>query len=374
MNLKLNSVLVVLFLMLAAPTGFAADPQVDSQPIAELISPTSVIFDLSSGNQYTFGVRLNQDFKHLQVKLMSGDNDLIKTFSLNNIKSGNKEFSWDGKDDQGVLVPDEAYIPVITGMTKSGQNIVVDPRETSGGGLLGKLNTSLNGNNGIRYSLTEPARVLIRAGIKGGPLMNTIVAWAPRAKGTNIQAWNGFDQSGVQFLPQNPDLRVLVIAYALADGAIITTGNEKINYLAYRKQKNWPASQIEPEKIINQRDGQRISPYYFLPRSLAFDPKVLFSILDDLPKNEQGHVIVSQPVNIRVDLSSADEWLLQQSQYEISFFVDYKFIAEEETGYTPLTWQWDPSGIAAGEHVLTVNISGLWGHVGVHNIIFEVAK
>ena len=71
-------------------------------------------------------------------------------------------------------------------------------------------------------------------------------------------------------------------------------------------------------------------------------------------------------------MPAEDKWPLEQSLYEVSFFLDQQFVSEEETGYTPLTWRWDPAGLAPGLHVMTVNVSGYWGHVGVASVLLRV--
>ena len=64
---------------------------------------------------------------------------------------------------------------------------------------------------------------------------------------------------------------------------------------------------------------------------------------------------------------------MQQSLYEVAFFLDYQFVSEEETGYTPLSWRW-AGNAEPGLHTMTVNISGLWGQVGVGTVKFLVKE
>ncbi len=111
---------------------------------------------------------------------------------------------------------------------------------------------------------------MIRAGIRGGPLVNSILTWSPRNLGANIQAWNGFDHSNVEYLLGNPDLRVLVVAYALPNATVITTGNSSTDYFTYRKERGFPDGEIHPEAIVSQRNGQRISPFF---SCLSVSPK-----------------------------------------------------------------------------------------------------
>lgn len=65
---------------------------------------------------------------------------------------------------------------------------------------------------------------------------------------------------------------------------------------------------------------------------------------------------------------------MNEQQYEVAFFIDGEFIAEEEQGYVPITWNWVAQDLSPGEHMLTVNISGFGGKVGVSSLLFEINK
>lgn len=362
---KVTSVLFIL--MCFANLSWA---ETTANPLAWRINEP--VYDLSQKRPYKIGFSTSVSLQEVKLSLLSGDNDVVRVLVLNDLSPGEHEFQWLGVDEDGITVPDEVYVPVLSAKTQDGNKLVLDSRTYSGGAQIEGLQTKITGDGKISYVLDKAARVLIRAGMKGGPLMNTILPWEPRPTGANLQAWNGYDVTKTQYLKGHPDLRVLVIAYSLPDAAIITMGNPAQDYVEYRQSKSWKQSTVNPEQMISFRDGQRISPYYFLPRSLAYEPKVLFSLKSQHEVNEKGHWIADKPVLVAINLSKEDEWLMQQSQYEISFFVDHKFVAEEETGYTPLTWQWDPAGLTPGEYVFTVNVSGLWGHVGVYNALFVV--
>lgn len=371
--MKVVSLLTKASLVFFALIGFLHTAWAEESTANPLSWRTSEpVYDLSKKRPHKIGFTTTIPLQEAQLSLISGDNDVVRTLVMKDVSAGEHEFQWSGLDDEGLTVPDEVYVPILNAKAPDGKQWLLDSRTYSGGVQIEGLQTKITHDGKISYVLDKAARVLIRAGMKGGPLMNTILPWEPRPSGANLQAWNGYDVTKTQYLKGHPDLRVLVIAYSLPDAAIITRGNSDQNYLAYRQAKSWKPSNVNPEQMISFRDGKRISPYYFLPRSLAYEPEVLFSLKTEHELNEKGQWIADKPVLIAVNLSKEDEWLMQQSQYEISFFVDHKFVAEEETGYTPLTWQWDPTGLTPGEYVFTVNVSGLWGHVGVYNASFVV--
>jgi hypothetical protein len=91
------------------------------------------------------------------------------------------------------------------------------------------------------------------------------------------------------------------------------------------------------------------------------------------PPADASPVLVTGPLTMRVNVPEQDRWLLQSSQYEVAFFIDGEFVSEEERGYVPLSWKWDPANLAPGRHMLTVNVSGFAGQVGVKSVPLQVA-
>ena len=144
------------------------------------------------------------------------------------------------------------------------------------------------------------------------------------------------------------------------------------DYAAYRTARGWEIPPLRIEEIRLERDGERLMRQSQVPLSHLPDPRVSLRIVEDLPRRDDGLLLVRGPVTFRVDMDAEDKWLLDQSLYEVSFFLDRRFVSEEETGYTPLSWRWDPAGLGPGAHTMTVNISGFAGHVGVASVRFWV--
>jgi len=99
---------------------------------------------------------------------------------------------------------------------------------------------------------------------------------------------------------------------------------------------------------------------------LQRDPRVLLEILERPAPGGRGRL------KVRVDIPPEDRWWLEQGLYEVAFFIDGRFEAEEEHGYVPITWVREVSDLAPGRHVVTVNVAGFRGQVGVRSAAFEV--
>lgn len=158
-------------------------------------------------------------------------------------------------------------------------------------------------------------------------------------------------------------------AFTLPDHAVIAYGNDRLTYFAYRTERGWKPPVPREQLGSLERDGKRLSRQALLPRSLLQDPRVRLKAEGRVVRRGGSDaVLVKGPLTFRVDIPQEDKWLLQQSLYEVAFFLDHQFVSEEETGYTPLSWRWLPAELPAGLHTMTVNVSGLWGQVGVASV------
>jgi len=313
----------------------------------------------------------------VKIDLYTADGDLVRTIKSNKpLKEGVHKLRWDGKDDKGRLVPDEVYIPVLAASTEKGKKKTIDSRKTSGGEVVENLQTQVTAGRNIAYTLPAPSRVLIRAGIKGGPMMRSLANWEPRSAGKNIQRWDGMDQSQVLNLRNEEKLTVLVMAYRFPEYAIITLGNQNITYAEYRKKRGWLRRVVKPEDMTLIRNDVRIARQYYVSPAQARDPRVELSFAGIKNKKSNGLPLFrpGQSIQVKVNINKEDRWLIDQNLYEVAFFVDHEFTSEEEQGYMPLTWLWTVNELSPGQHIFTVNISGFDGKVGVVSQLFEVAK
>ena len=325
-------------------------------------------FQPSRGETVTIPVRLPSSCR-LRVDIFTGDGDLVRSLADRQPrKPGRHGVVWDGRDSAGELVPDEAYHPVLSCRTAAGETVRADPRRNTGGWPLGSLKPVLSSDGTISVDLESPSRLLVRLGMKGGAMMRAVEAWTPRAAGRTRIKWDGYDASGVDRILGKEGLTVLVTGFSLPDGTIITSGNEKASYPAYRLRRGWGTPAVKPEEVKTERAGRRLSRQSQLPVSLLREPRVSITIAENASARSDGAFLAKGPITFRVNVPPEDRWLLQQSLYEVSFFLDQQFVSEEETGYTPLSWRWDPVGVSPGRHVMTVNLSGFWGQVGVASI------
>lgn len=283
---------------------------------------------------------------------------------------GKQSVTWNGRIQNNVVVPDEVYFFTIFAENESGEREIYDPVIFSGGVSHDIVKVDINKENQtLNYRMPEMGRVLIRVGIQGGPLMNTVVDWEPRGKGVVTEYWNGMDSNGLMDLYSTPSSKMIVTYFTFPENSVITYGNSDIDYRTYKKQQD-KDTVTKPDRGTLTKD---VSHHFKLPRIIDHAPRLNVSFTNAV--NEQSDKVSLKSKSIvRVDLDEADKEIFTNQQFEIAFFLDGQFYAEDEVGYTPFNWVWDLAQVEPGEHILTVNVSGFRDQVGVFSRRVEVIK
>ena len=306
------------------------------------------------------------------VAVYDADNGLINTVvARNQMTAGTQKVTWDGKDLDGKAVPDEAYYFNIVAVDEDGNKEIYDPTTFSGGEEHDISNAEINPQNQtINYKMPEMGRVLIRIGIQGGPLVNTLVDWQPRVKGVITEYWNGKDKDNLVDIYNHPRYKMIITFFSLPETSVIAYGNKGLNFRDYKKSFTVP----RPLKPKRPTSVQKVSNHYGLPRAEDYSPELNMTLVNAKGTDAEGATILSQKTIVKVELDTQDKLIFQNQQFEIVFFLDYDFYAEDESGYTPFNWVWDLSNVKEGEHLLTVNLSSFKDQIGVISRKVKVVK
>jgi hypothetical protein len=344
--------------LLCALTLQAGDARPETSTIAE-VALDRTAFNPSAGEHVTLSFRLAPAGGPAEVLIYDPDGGLIRRLdSSTDTTTGAANVTWDGRDDSGAIVPDEAYGFVI----EAASGAVYDPLTFSGGEVADITEASIDAIGNIAYTLPAPARVLIRLGVHDGPMYRTLVDWRPRPAGSLVESWDGFDEQGLLRVRDHPDFKVLLTYATLPETTVITHGNQVKTY----RDDKLGAGQDRPQRPARPRDEQ--APNSFRPTSLvppawSRAPQLImrFPAAPDpaaVPK-------VKDSVTMTIDVSEADRAGLAEDQHEVIFYVDGLFSAEAERGYLPLTWDWELTQHQPGERILTANVVSFRGQVGV---------
>lgn len=339
------------------------------------VTISTVSFNPKAGQELGIYYTLTHRAK-VTVQIFDPDHGLIRTLCRGITKGpGEIQEIWNGRDTEERIVPNEAYFFTIEAEGPSGKKMVYDPTTFSGGeeGIISEAD--FNEEMGIlTYSLPEMGRVLIRMGIKEGALLNALVDWEPRSPGKINEYWNGKDKNNLIDLSNHPRSKMIIIYFALPENSVITYGNDEINYREYklRLAQNRPQKETRPRLNMPSRP---ISPHYQLSNIWDREPKITVEFpLKEKTATDDGVLILKGKEVVRVSLDKEYEQFFANQQFEISFFLDTEYYAEEETGYTPFNWLWDLSEVSPGNHILTVNINSYKDQIGILSMKVIVEK
>jgi len=291
------------------------------------------------------------------------DHGLIKVLAAEeSMEAGEQVLVWDGKDLDGRIIPDEAYFLTITAEIGQDTKEIYDPTTFSGGEAHDITTADIDPvSHTINYRMPEMGRIMIRIGIQGGPLMNQLVDWKPRVKGAITEYWNGKDNDNLVDLYDHPKFKMIISYFSLPENSVIAFGNKDVGYRDYKKS----LAAGRPVKPKRATSVERVSHHYGLPRTVDYSPDLQLSFSNMEGEDEDGVPTLRRKTLVRVELDEEDKLIFQNQQFEICFFLNHEFYAEDEAGYTPFNWVWDLTNVAEGEHLFTVNLSGFKDQIGV---------
>lgn len=171
--------------------------------------------------------------------VLDRDGVRVRTLAQKDVMAGKRaDWTWDGRDEAGLVVPDEAYSFRIdwSDGRKSSTYLpanIAAPMLT----LTPKYYDRRGGT--LAYDLPGACRVHIQAGTTPrvstdsleGAVMKTVANREPRAAGAVAEHWDGYDESGTIFVPDLPNFVVAIAATPLPENSVITFGNRERRFL-----------------------------------------------------------------------------------------------------------------------------------------------
>lgn len=296
------------------------------------------------------------------------DRDLIPIRILPALKgaSGPVRIEWDGRDDHGRVVPDEAYsLRIEVGSGK--RHETYEP----GRGFVPTLSDpkrSYSMVSGVlRYELDVPSRVHIQAGEavlvgddgkRDGPVLKTIVDRAPRAGGSVIEMWDGFDESRTIHIPSLKNFAISILGASLPPNSIITIGNRAESFRDY-------ILAIPGRKPVRQAHSAHGHAQHMGLSALEdYSPELSLAVSGE--RDLEGRNRVTQkPLKVTVGLNPKDAALFLRPESELLLFLDEKPLIKRSSTAPSVTFSIAPASIPPGEHRLTANWISSSGPVAV---------
>ncbi len=294
---------------------------------------------------------------------------LLDSISL---EAGNHQVTWNGIDNTGNILPQNYYLYTIEATNADGQHVRYDPSDLTGGKQIGIQNIKYDKvEDNVFFTLQQSAIINLRVGlVAGGPMMTTLIDWLPLTGGNHTVAWDGRDNTGTVDLKNVRKLEINGPAYSLPMNSIILEGKKHL-----LRPEFLPVAQttgnIRP--VVTDPMKRMMYNHWQHPRDKCYDPEVAISFPADQGYTEDGIVIIDGPTKITLNTNIADRQFLLEQRFEIVLYVDFLFSHEEEAGYLPYFWTWDPHGIE-GVHYITAMLRGYEGHFATHTVKVFVGK
>ncbi len=375
-----------------------------------LITTAKVVqgdFSPTQGEQAQIMFSLSRDAR-VTLKIFDPDNNMVAVaMDDRECSKGLNSVYWDGRNLDGDIVADVSYYFTLEAVDFSNVKETYNPVTFSGGAVV-QVST-LEAAGGIAYSLPQDAMVRIRIGVSKGPLLKTLVDWAPRRAGEHFEPWDGKDDSGV-IQVSSSEHTVDIQAYSLHENSILTYGSgrglsesivsgsvdnaspsvqsaqmgrEQRKKLLVKKSVAGESSKPDVHSHYAQTKATNRAPSFAIRvgsksgektklgagRQTTTVPVVKQTAATDgsAPSNA-----VSGTVPLTIDLEELSGLLLSNTRYEVITYIDNEFYMEDEQGYHPYTFELDTSDLSNGNHTVTFNIATLTDQVGSGSIIIAV--
>jgi hypothetical protein len=329
-----------------------------------------VRFDPAKGERLGVAFRLTAPAK-VELQIYDGRELRIRRVeSRGELPAGDHKLIWDGRDEAGRPVPPEAYHYTLAARSADGREVVHDLTDTTGGETLnvGALGYDAKAKR-VTYVLPALARVNLRVGLaEGGPLLRTLADWVPREAGQRSEPWDGKDASGVLDVGAHPGLALVGNAFSLPQNTVLVGGGEPSEVTLIE-----PLTFEAPLRPNRAQRPRRHGDYPAQPIETRRDVTIALELGGEVPRSEDGLPIVSAAIAVRMTVPDAKEAeRILAERFETTFFLDGAYRFENESGFLPATWLFDPAGVAPGVHYLTGNLLGYEGHFGMATLAIEV--
>lgn len=282
----------------------------------------------------------------------------VREFAVEHITANETvSVAWNGKDDLGRLVPNEAYFFTIEATDIQGNRAEYDPTTDLKPRFAPMAVNYDSDQQKLSFTVDQDAVVDVRSGVSdGGPLLVKLVEWKPFLQGDYSIDWDGWDKAHTVRAASLPNHQLYSQIMPLPPNSMLAVGNpdgqNDIYSLIYPQNDLKRKSSTDfADKRYSQADA---SPYKHLSPVFNFDFNDVLSTENDLP-------VLGDKGSITLRLQESLKQRVTETRYEILLFVDFKFVTEIEEGRSPAKMNIDMDNLSSGEHVLTVNLVTLQG-------------
>ncbi len=186
----------------------------------------------------------------------------------------------------------------------------------------------------VGFVLPQPARVRLRMGLRGLPVMRTYYDWEPLEAGRHEIQWDGWDSSRLFELARHPKVEVGLLAESIPENAIVV--------------KHGPPNTSDP--------CAEVCFHVSLP--------------DAIGAADDRTPIAGDTVTVRVALDERDRERLVNLRFELMLFLDTIYVFEDEDAPATFNYRLDTRALPPGRHLLTINVIGYDSRIGSRSLEF----
>jgi hypothetical protein len=308
------------------------------------------------------------DRSDVTVSILDRDLVPIRVFPALKGGSGPVQVEWDGRDDRGRVIPDEAYslrIDAVSGQRRE----TYEPARGFSPTVSDPKRSYFMVSGVLRYELDVPSRMHIqageavlvgdpKAGKREGPVLKTIVDRAPRTAGAIVETWDGFDESRTIHIPTLKNFVISIMAESLPPNSVIAIGNREESFRHY-------IAAIPGRKVNGPAEGkQGHARHAGLSALEDYSPEISLTVSGE--RDAEGRVRVTRKqLEVTIGMNAADAALFLTSESELLLFLDEKPLLKRRPNAATALFSLDPASFPSGEHRLAVNWNSSRGPVAV---------
>ena len=172
----------------------------------------------------------------LSINIYNAQGNLVrKLITLQARAAGDHSENWDGKDDNGKILPDGYYYFTIEDAITGTNQVAYDPSKTGGYDISHSISIVVSEYDPLKnkpavitYNLPRPAKVNIKVRLDKyqGPAVRVIKYQAPTGSGEHISLWDGRDEFGNILSMSN--YTIAIWGYTLPDNAVVIEGGRPV--------------------------------------------------------------------------------------------------------------------------------------------------
>ncbi len=301
------------------------------------------ITDLSSGDTTTLSWKLS-DPCTMTLLIVDIKGDIVRNLLHKEQQhTGEHVVEWDGRDDDGDMLPNGVYFAIMRGISqRKGIQVYNPTMEPWGVRVLTDPITWEQEKNEVRFAVDRPTFCRLRVYIEnGGPMYMPLTGWRFFLPGEHTLPWDGRDLQGVIQVTDQPGYKIGFDGFSLPIGAITLSGSPTPDGATIKNRKSYPV--LPPH-------GGDVALLIAQPDSISPDPLLKVDFQGDTDALG-GRVAIN--VDFQPSMSPAQQL---REDYELYLYVDGILDHEINRALLPQDIFWDTTRYPNGEHVITVNI------------------